>query len=70
MTDWPGKVVASKIDLILEQPETVGDDLQLPDSEMNALSWTIARWIEERGADGIPDGVMMPYSPSPNTICC
>jgi hypothetical protein len=52
-----GSVVAAKIELILET-KTAARELRLPNSERNAIAWTIVRWLEDVGAEAIPDGIM------------
>lgn len=56
--EGPALVVATKIELVIHDAEENPSDLRLLDSETNALSWTIARWLEEVGADQLPDRVM------------
>jgi hypothetical protein len=52
-----GSVVAEKIELIL-QTETERPALRLLNSERNAIALTILRWLEDVGAEAIPDGIM------------
>jgi hypothetical protein len=52
-----GSLVAAKIEIILET-KTEARELRLPNSERNAIAWTIVRWLEDVGVEAIPDGIM------------
>ena len=52
----PAIVVAAKIEQVLEGK--AGRPLRLLDSEQAVLAWTIQDWLDQVGADAIPDAIV------------